>query len=160
MICEKCKRTVSVANGEYVFYANRIMFACKTCAEKLNDEIKCARMACTAIDGKKTQAEFILNNKDAYEKFLKNMDNALKKIPNVGTLHSDIQLLLSFVNGSVADRNTEIPYNIVVAVVGALLYVISPFDMVPDVIPNVGYEDDAVVVAFCIKMFRNDLEKY
>lgn len=33
-------------------------------------------------------------------------------------------------------------------------------DMVPDVIPNVGYEDDAVVVAFCIKMFRNDLEKY
>ena len=47
-----------------------------------------------------------------------------------------------------------------IAVVAALLYVISPIDMIPDAVPGVGYEDDAMVVAFCKKLFHEDLDKY
>lgn len=136
------------------------MFACKACADKLNDEIKCASKVCAAIDGKKNQAENIINNKGAYEKFLKNIDDALKKIPDIGDLRSDIPLLTALVKSYVAKEFIDIPYNMIIAIVAALLYVISPIDMLPDVIPGVGYNDDAMVVAFCKKLFHNNLEKY
>ena len=160
MICEKCGKEVSAVNGEYVYYQGRMVFACKSCANALNDEIKCARKVCAAVDGKKTQAEFITNNKDAFDKFLQNMETTLKKIPSVGNLLADIPLLVSLVKSYVTGEYKEIPYNAIVAVVATLLYVISPIDIIPDVIPVVGYADDAMAVAFCIKMIHDDLEKY
>lgn len=160
MTCEKCGKAVSATEGEYIYYQDRMLFACKDCAQKLNEEMKCARNVCAAVDGKKTQAEFITNNKDAFEKFLKNMETTLKKIPSVGNLLSDIPLLVSLVKSYVKGEYKEIPYNSIVAVVATLLYVISPIDIIPDAIPVVGFADDAMAVAFCIKMIHDDLEKY
>ena len=42
----------------------------------------------------------------------------------------------------------------------ALLYVINPFDIVPDVIPFVGAVDDATVIAACLYLVERDLPKY
>ena len=55
---------------------------------------------------------------------------------------------------------TDILTSTIVAVMAALLYVVSPIDMIPDLIPGVGYKDDAMVVSFCIKLFHEELEKY
>lgn len=42
----------------------------------------------------------------------------------------------------------------------ALIYVINPFDIVPDVIPFVGAVDDASVIAACLMLIERDLFKY
>jgi uncharacterized membrane protein YkvA (DUF1232 family) len=42
----------------------------------------------------------------------------------------------------------------------ALIYVINPFDIVPDVLPFVGAVDDATVVAACLMLIERDLYKY
>ena len=160
MICEKCEKAVSAAEGKYVYYQNRMVFACKSCAEKLYDEMKCGRQICAAVDDRKNQAEYITNNKDAFNKFLNNTEATLKKIPAFGNLLSDIHLLISLVKSYVDGEYREISYNSIIAVVATLLYVISPIDIIPDVIPGVGYTDDAMAVAFCIKMIHDDLEKY
>ena len=160
MICEKCGKEVSAAAGEFIYYDNKMIFACKTCADKLNDEIKCARKVCASVDGKKTQAEYVINNKDGFDKFLKNIEITLKKVPGAGNLLSDVPLLVSLVKSYINGEYKEIPYNTIVAVVATLLYVISPIDIIPDVIPVVGFADDAMAVAFCIKMIHDDLEKY
>ena len=160
MLCEKCGKAVTAAEGEYIYYQNRMLFACKACADKLNDEMKCARKVCAAVDGKKTQAEYITNNKDAFDKFLENIEETLKKIPNVGNLLSDIPLLISLVKSYITGQYKEVPYNTIIAIVATLLYVISPIDIIPDVIPVIGFADDAMAVAFCMKMLHEDLEKY
>ena len=160
MTCEKCGKEISAAEGEYVFYLDRMMFACNPCARKLEDEMKCARKVCAAVDGKRTQAEFVTQNKDAFDKFLVDIEATLKKIPSVGNLLSDIPLLVSMVKSYINGEYKEIPYNSIVAVIATLLYVISPIDIIPDVIPVVGFTDDAMAVAFCIKMIHDDLEKY
>ncbi len=160
MICEICRKAVSTSEGEYVYYQGKMMFACKACTEKLNEEIKRDRKVCAAIDGKKNQAENIIQNKEAYEKFLKNIDATIKKIPDTGNLLSDIPFLIALVKSYVAKEYSEIPYNTIIAVVAVLLYVISPIDMLPDVIPGVGYKDDAIVVDFCKKQFYDDLADY
>ena len=160
MVCEKCGKYLSASDGEYVFYQDKMMFACKECAESLNEEIKRAQKICSAVDSKKNQAEYITNNKDAFDEFLINIETTLKKIPAVGTLLSDIPLLVSLVKSYVSGEYKEIPYNAIVAVVAALLYVISPVDIIPDLIPGVGFLDDAAAVAFCVKMLHDDLENY
>ncbi len=160
MCCEKCGKAIKASEGEYTYYQDRMMFACKACAGILNDEIKCARKVCAAVDGKKTQAEYITHNKDAFDKFLKDIEKTLKKIPNVGNILSDIPLLVSMVKSYVSGEYREVPYNMIVGVIATLLYVISPIDLIPDVIPVAGFADDAMAVAFCVKMNHDDLEKY
>lgn len=160
MTCDRCGKGVSASAGEYVIYQDRMMFTCKACARELEDETKTARKICDAVDSKKAQAEYITNDEDAFAKFLKNIEATLKKIPNVGSLLSDIPLLVALVKSYISGEYKEIPYNSIVAVVAALLYVISPIDIIPDIIPVIGFADDAVAVAFCMKMIHDDLEKY
>ena len=160
MICEKCGKSISASEGEYLFYRDKMLFACKVCAKRLNDEMKVARQICAAIDGKKTQAERIANSKEAFDKLLKNIEATLKKIPGIGNLLSDIPLLASFVKSYIIGEYKEIPFNSIVAAIATLLYVVTPIDIIPDAIPGIGYTDDAMAVAFCIKMIHDDLEKY
>lgn len=42
----------------------------------------------------------------------------------------------------------------------ALIYVLNPFDLIPDVLPFVGAVDDASVVAACLMLIERDLFKY
>ena len=42
----------------------------------------------------------------------------------------------------------------------ALIYVINPFDIVPDILPFVGAVDDASVIAACLFLIERDLFKY
>ena len=160
MTCDRCGKGVSAAAGEYIIYQDKMLFTCKACAKEVEDEIKRARKICDAVDSRKAQAEYITNDEDAFAKFLKNIENVLKKIPNVGNLLSDIPLLVSLVKSYIDGEYKEIPYNSIVAIVATLLYVISPFDIIPDILPGVGFADDAVAVAFCVKMIHDDLEKY
>lgn len=44
--------------------------------------------------------------------------------------------------------------------IGALLYVISPIDAIPDLIPLLGLTDDAAIVLFAISQLKSDLNKY
>ena len=54
----------------------------------------------------------------------------------------------------------EVPVGTIAAVIGTLLYVLAPVDLIPDFIPVVGYLDDAAVFAMCLRFTEYDLEKY
>ena len=48
------------------------------------------------------------------------------------------------------DRDT--PFQVKAALVGALAYFVLPFDAVPDVLPMIGFTDDAAVLATAIRL--------
>lgn len=48
------------------------------------------------------------------------------------------------------DRDT--PLQVRAALIGALAYFILPFDFIPDMLPVVGFADDAAVLATAIRM--------
>jgi uncharacterized membrane protein YkvA (DUF1232 family) len=74
-------------------------------------------------------------------------------------LWQDIKLLYGMISDTVRGRY-KLPYRTVAAVAFTLLYFVNPFDLIPDLIPVVGYIDDAFVVSLCIKFIGTDLEKY
>ena len=49
----------------------------------------------------------------------------------------------------------------IISILAALVYVISPIDLIPDFIPVIGYLDDAAVVTFVLRLgVGHDLKKY
>jgi uncharacterized membrane protein YkvA (DUF1232 family) len=48
----------------------------------------------------------------------------------------------------------------VLAVVGSLLYFLSPVDLIPDVIALFGFTDDAVVLALAFRVVRQELAAF
>jgi len=160
MTCEKCGESISSPDGKYLYYQGGMVFACKACAEQLKDEIKCARKVCAAVDAKKAHAVFIADNQDELDRFLRRLERTMKRIPDEGSLRSDVRLLAALAKSYVAGDYKEISYNKIVGAVATLLYVNSPMDIIPDALPGVGFSDDEVAVKLCMKMLHDDLEHY
>ena len=51
------------------------------------------------------------------------------------------------------DRET--PRHVQIALLGALAYFILPFDFIPDMLPVLGFTDDAAVLATAIRLVAN-----
>lgn len=90
-------------------------------------------------------------------------DEIEEKFKSAGPLKrfmEDLRLLIAIVKDYWSGEYREIPYMSIAAIVFALLYVLSPMDIIPDVIPVVGYLDDAAVVAICLRLVEEDLYEY
>lgn len=72
----------------------------------------------------------------------------------------DVCEVFSLLKDWMAGRYPVIPWTVVATLVGALLYVLSPLDLIPDFIPVVGFTDDAGVFAVALSFAGADLEKY
>jgi len=53
------------------------------------------------------------------------------------------------------DRDT--PLRVKAALIGALAYFVLPFDVVPDMLPVLGFADDAAVLATALRLVANHL---
>lgn len=78
----------------------------------------------------------------------------------LGKFVDDFKLLIAVVRDYWKGRYKKIPFWTIAAIVATLLYVLNPFDLIPDFIPIVGQIDDAAVVAACLLMIRQDLHRY
>ena len=52
------------------------------------------------------------------------------------------------------------PVSTIWAVLFALVWVVSPVDVIPDIIPGFGWVDDAFVIALVFRAIRKDLRRY
>ncbi len=78
----------------------------------------------------------------------------------LGRFIKDVKLMIALIQDYWNETYREIPWWAIAAVVAALLYVLSPLDLIPDFIPIVGYLDDAMVVAACLLMVEQQLAEY
>ena len=106
------------------------------------------------------KAEDILEDKDKMENFLRKIEVKLNEIPVAGKTLSKIPLLVSLLKSYWKKEYKDIPVKSIVAVISALLYWLLPADAIPDMIPGIGYIDDASVIAFCLKLINDDLKDY
>ena len=58
------------------------------------------------------------------------------------------------------DPKFVLPWRTTAGIIFALAYFISSFDLIPDVVPVLGFLDDALVVAEVVYMFSADIRRY
>lgn len=72
----------------------------------------------------------------------------------------DFRVLVRLVVAYSRGHYRDIRPDALLLVVTGLVYVVSPVDLIPDVIPVAGYLDDAVVIGFVIKSVRSELDAF
>ncbi|MBJ6136162.1 YkvA family protein [Marinobacter litoralis] len=120
------------------------VFSTKTAEAQLNEEAGKVR---------KNDLETLLQRQEAIEAKVKGSG----RLERFGT---DIKLMFSLIRDYWNGRYRAVPWKTIAAVAGALLYVLNPLDMIPDLIFGFGLLDDAGVVALCLKLVESDLHKY
>ncbi|MCS3678843.1 uncharacterized membrane protein YkvA (DUF1232 family) [Salinibacter ruber] len=95
----------------------------------------------------------VVDRAEAIEARFRN-DGGIRRLLDEG------RLLLGLVRDVRAGRYRCLPVWTFSAVGFALLYVLNPFDLVPDALPVVGLLDDAAVVSVCLSLVEQDLQDY
>ena len=72
----------------------------------------------------------------------------------------DVMLVFSMLNDYVSGKYDKVPWRIIAVLVGALAYVLTPVDLIPDFIPAIGWSDDCLALAAALSFARMDLEDY
>lgn len=55
---------------------------------------------------------------------------------------------------------TNVPWFTIASIAFGFLYVLNPFDLIPDFIPGLGYIDDLAVLSFGLRFIETDLHNY
>jgi uncharacterized membrane protein YkvA (DUF1232 family) len=116
------------------------------------------------VNGKKIVKKGAAKIKDEdFEKVLQKSEaikNKFKHARPLGRFVEDLILLLAIVKDYIKGNYRKIPRWSMAAIVFTLLYVLNPFDLIPDFIIFIGYLDDAAVVAGCLYLVEQDLKEY
>jgi uncharacterized membrane protein YkvA (DUF1232 family) len=73
---------------------------------------------------------------------------------------SDVQLCQNLLKDYRAGRYRDVPKCVIAVIALVLLYLVNPIELIPDVIPVIGYLDDVALVAVALKLTKDELRKY
>ena len=97
------------------------------------------------------------------EKVINKSEEIKKKFSAKGPLArfiEDGQLLIAIVKDYWSGAYRQVPYGSIASIVFTLIYVLNPFDLVPDMLPLIGQLDDVAVMGACLILVEQDLHKY
>lgn len=100
-----------------------------------------------------------LQDEQKAKKLIEKLEAKLKNTKLTEMLET-IPVFISCLKSYVKGEYKEIPLGTMAAIVSALIYWVSPLDIIPDVIPGIGHIDDAAVVLACLAMVKSDLDDY
>ena len=126
--------------------------------ESIEDKLKKVE---AGFSSSTTKAAELLKDK---EKAGKTIDEAFEKAAKhkgkLEEIWDQLQLLFSIAGDYIKGNYKEIPTGSIVAIIGGLIYFLSPIDVIPDFIPVIGYLDDIFVIGLVINQVSADLKKY
>ncbi len=108
-------------------------------------------------------AKKILRNKQKVVELLSKALTFVKKLSNIPFFKNrfiDIPNLCDMLMDVINGVYKEVPYSSMVMIVIAIIYMVSPIDLLPDSIPFAGILDDAAVLKVVLDTVKNDLESY
>ncbi|MDP1779521.1 MAG: DUF1232 domain-containing protein [Anaerolineales bacterium] len=97
------------------------------------------------------------------EKVINKSEEIKKKFSAKGPLArfiEDGQLLIAIVKDYWSGAYRQVPYGSIASIAFTLIYVLNPFDLVPDMLPLIGQLDDVAVMGACLILVEQDLHKY
>lgn len=102
----------------------------------------------------KRQLPRVLDQRERVRRELRAIPERMQKTTNQAAL------VLELIDDYVAGKYREVPYRSLAIGAVALVYSVSPGDIVPDVVPLLGQLDDAFVISIAMRLVQKDLERY
>ncbi len=115
------------------------------------------------IDGKMEEAEENIRDEKKMRALLDkalSMYDQLTYVPIIGDIFSDFRNVCELVSNYVHGKYRRVPVIVIIALTAAIIYFVSPLDLIPDFIPVIGRIDDATVFGMFLRACSVELEKY
>jgi uncharacterized membrane protein YkvA (DUF1232 family) len=71
-----------------------------------------------------------------------------------------VSLMIRMLKAQFTGDYRDFPWKSLVMIAGALIYFITPFDLIPDFIPALGLTDDATIVYWIYQSLQVDVDKF
>ena len=113
-----------------------------------------------AYEESRRAAAKLVEEPDQLERFLAKLEEKLKKVPKLGSFLANIPVLVSMVRAYICHEYTVVPLGTVIGIVTALVYFVSPVDIILDAIPGIGLVDDGIVIAVTMAFVGADVDAY
>jgi uncharacterized membrane protein YkvA (DUF1232 family) len=88
------------------------------------------------------------------------LKNIFRHSRRMSVFFADFKLLMAMVADYYHRRYRTVPWFVVSSIGASLLYVLTPIDLIPDLVPLLGFIDDAAVLGICLKLVHAEVEKY
>lgn len=72
----------------------------------------------------------------------------------------DIKMMIYMITDYIKGNYKKANWKTIAAITGAIIYFLSPLDLIPDIIPIVGYLDDLTVIKIALNMVKKDFDDY
>lgn len=90
---------------------------------------------------------------------------AVKKVPTIPRdrfkeFWAYFQAMLRLIRAYYRREYRNVSMQSLVMIVGAIIYILNPLDLIPDWILGLGFADDAVILAFAVRQTRQTLDDF
>ena len=104
--------------------------------------------------------EFINHQQKTNELMTQATTKVNEKQNSLGDAFGKIELLIELIKAYSKGDYRNISKSTLATVIGAILYFVSPIDMIPDFIIGLGIVDDAAVIGYAIKKISGELDEF
>ena len=103
-------------------------------------------------------ARRILKDPDALLRLAQKAERKAARLSSgmLNQLKTSVRLMRAYAKGDYK----QVSWESMVVLVGAVLYVASPIDLIPDAIPVAGILDDATVLSFTLRMVHEEVQEF
>jgi len=106
-------------------------------------------------------AKDYLDNQQKTEGLLtKAIRKASKRKSALGITWNKLQLLFDLIKAYSKGEYRKVSNGTMLTIIGAILYFVSPIDLIPDFIVGLGIVDDAAVLSFALKKISRELDEF
>lgn len=109
-----------------------------------------------------TDARLFAKDPDRLRQLFK---EAVKKLPTIPRdpfkeFWAYFQAMLRLIRAYYRREYRNVSTQNLVMIVGAIIYILNPLDLIPDWIVGLGFADDAVILAFAVRKTRQTLDDF
>ena len=97
---------------------------------------------------------------DSVSKMMKRVENKIEKFPVLGNQLAKLVIMIDMVRNYIKGSYRDVPKGLIFLAGLAIVYFLSFVDVLPDMIPIVGYIDDAIVLSIVLLILDKELRKF
>ncbi len=136
---------------------------CPACGRALGSNADCiscrdAAASTLASEAADVTPASVAQHADAAGRFAEKPPWYARRMP--ASFRAKVRLLWMVLRDYANGTYRQVPWKAVAAIAAAVVYVVSPFDLVPDFLGPIGLTDDALVLAMTWGLVKRELRDY
>lgn len=79
---------------------------------------------------------------------------------NIAAFRDQLGVVTRLLKAYASGEYRQLPWKTLISIVAVLLYFVNPLDIIPDLLPIVGFADDIALVGWLFSSLGSDIEKF